>query len=373
MISPRALQEETPKHLQVRALLTAAIRAGEFAPGEQLPSERDVAARFGVSYMTARRAITEMVEADLLERRPNIGTFVRTQGSQRLAAVTVNLIYPFQQSSFSDQFLQSAIMGAQKRGWHYHLVPLQTGRERSAVRALESGEPAILMTPAIEEESPLYEAVKAAHGRAIIIGSRVAGDEVPVIMADDGLGMRLILAHLQNAGHRSIGFITRAPGHPIEQIRLGIWKQCSAPAMTPAQSERRVINLGARRATSERTNIHMIYETMCAHLARPDLDVTALICSGDSTAIATLAACRNNGYEVPAKMSVVTIGDSAAMEFHNPPATCVDVHVSRHVEAALKIIESAIQGAPNAQMLHIIEPTLIERATVGAPWLRSDK
>lgn len=359
--------EEAPKHQQVRASLMAAIRAGEFTPGEQLPSERDVAARYGVSYMTARRAITEMVEVDLLERRPNIGTFVRAHGSRRLAATTVNLIYPLQQSSFVDQFLQSAIMGTQKRGWHYHLVPLQTGRERSAVRALESGEPAILMSLGLEEDSPLYHAVTNAQGRAVTIGNQFAGHSVPAVMADDAQAMRLIMRHLQNAGHRSIGYITNYLEHPIERERIAIWKEHSVSQMTPAQFEQRQIKLHPYAATPDKSSVQRIYEKMCAQLARPDLDVTALICAGDSTALATLAACRANGYEVPEQMSVVTIGDGTTMEFHNPPVTCVDVHVARHVEIALEIIESVLRETPSAPVLRIVEPTLTERATVAAP------
>ena len=367
MISPSELEEEAPKHLQIRASLMAAIRAGEFAPGEQIPSERDVAVRYGVSYMTARRAITEMVEADLLERRPNIGTFVRDHGSQRLAAVTVNLIYPLQQSSFGDQFLQSAIAGTQKRGWHYHLVPLQTGRERSAVRALESGEPAILMTPGLAEDSPIYRAVIEAQGRAVTVGSQIAGQVVPAIMADDELAIRLIMEHLRSMGHEAIGFVTLNSEHPIEQIRLATWKACCSPAMTPAQIERRVLALPELKPQSGVSRAHLIYRALCAQLKRPDLDATALICSGDTTALATLAACRKNGYEVPAKMSVFTIGDSPIMEFSNPPVTCVDVHVGRHVEIALELIEAALTGAATSQMLHIVEPTLIARGTVAAP------
>lgn len=53
------------KHQEVRAAIMAAIRSGEFQIGHRLPSERELAERFGVSYMTARRAVSEMVEAAL--------------------------------------------------------------------------------------------------------------------------------------------------------------------------------------------------------------------------------------------------------------------------------------------------------------------
>ncbi len=368
MISPPTIaDEDRPKHLQVREFLTAAIRAGEFAPGEQLPSERDVAARYSVSYMTARRAITEMVEADLLERRPNKGTFVRAHGSQRLAAITVNLIYPLNQSSPVEQFLQSAIAGIEKRSWYYHLVNLQTGRERAGVRALEHGEPAIVMTSGLQEDSPLYQAVIKGRGRAVTIGSQLMGHDVPAVMADDVQATRLSMECLRAAGHQSIGFITTNPRHPIEQSRIATWKSCCSPAMTPAQTERRLFALADLKRQSGISTTRLIYQALCARFAHPELDVTALICSGDRMTLATLAACHDNGYNVPAKMSVVSIGNSSLTEFFNPPITCVDVHVARHVEIALEIIEAALQGAPATQMLQIVEPRLIERGTVAAP------
>jgi GntR family phosphonate transport system transcriptional regulator len=48
----------------------------QFAPGDGLPSEGDMAVRFGVNRHTLRRAIDELVEVGLLERRHGSGVFV---------------------------------------------------------------------------------------------------------------------------------------------------------------------------------------------------------------------------------------------------------------------------------------------------------
>ncbi len=47
-----------------------------YAPGDSLPSEGDLAAQFGVNRHTLRRAIDELVDAGLLERRHGRGVFV---------------------------------------------------------------------------------------------------------------------------------------------------------------------------------------------------------------------------------------------------------------------------------------------------------
>ncbi len=47
-----------------------------YAPGEGLPSEADLALRFGVNRHTLRRAIDELIDGGMLERRPGRGVFV---------------------------------------------------------------------------------------------------------------------------------------------------------------------------------------------------------------------------------------------------------------------------------------------------------
>lgn len=363
-----SIDEETPRHLRVREAITGAIREGAFAPGARLPGERELAVQCAVSYATVRRAIAEMVEADLLERRPNKGTFVRLPGSRRLDTITVNLIYPLQGASFGEQFLQSALTGIASRGWQHHLVHLQTGRERAAVRALQSGEPAIMLASGPALDPQLHQALTQAQGRAVLLGGRLENDAAPSIMADDAQVVRLMMEHLHQAGHRAIGFVSKHPRHPIDRLRIETWRECSADNATPESLEQRLVVVELAKMGPQWSHTRLTFEAVRAYLDSAACDVTALICGGDTTAVGTLAACRAAGRPVPEKMSVISAGDSAFMEFYNPPISCIDVHLDRHVEIALELIEAALDGAPTTQMHRLIAPTLIVRDTVAAPW-----
>ena len=66
----------TPAYLQLQEGLRGAILRGEFAPGEALPSERDLADALGLSRMTVRRALELLVGQKLAERRQGSGTYV---------------------------------------------------------------------------------------------------------------------------------------------------------------------------------------------------------------------------------------------------------------------------------------------------------
>ncbi len=58
------------------------IEDGEWKEGKQLPSENRLSRQFSCSRMTARRALTELTDAGILERSQGIGTFVAGLKSQ---------------------------------------------------------------------------------------------------------------------------------------------------------------------------------------------------------------------------------------------------------------------------------------------------
>ncbi len=66
----------SPLYRQIRSLLVASLQAGEWLPGQGIPSELELAARYKVSQGTVRKAIDEMATDNLLVRRQGKGTFV---------------------------------------------------------------------------------------------------------------------------------------------------------------------------------------------------------------------------------------------------------------------------------------------------------
>jgi GntR family transcriptional regulator len=65
-----------PLYEQIKILLTQSLVLGEWKPGEAIPSEIELAARFRVSQGTVRKAIDELASEHILMRRQGKGTFV---------------------------------------------------------------------------------------------------------------------------------------------------------------------------------------------------------------------------------------------------------------------------------------------------------
>ena len=67
-----------PLYDQIKILLTQSLIAGEWKPGEAIPSEMELAARYQVSQGTVRKAIDALAGDNILIRRQGKGTFVAT-------------------------------------------------------------------------------------------------------------------------------------------------------------------------------------------------------------------------------------------------------------------------------------------------------
>jgi GntR family transcriptional regulator len=72
-----------PLYLQIKALLEAGLAAGEWRPAEAIPSEQELAVRFGVSQGTVRKAIDALAAGNLVVRRQGKGTFVATHTEEK--------------------------------------------------------------------------------------------------------------------------------------------------------------------------------------------------------------------------------------------------------------------------------------------------
>lgn len=72
----------SPLYRQIKGLILNSLNVGEWRPGEVIPSEIELAARFGVSQGTVRKAIDDLAAENLLLRRQGRGTFVATHAEQ---------------------------------------------------------------------------------------------------------------------------------------------------------------------------------------------------------------------------------------------------------------------------------------------------
>lgn len=65
-----------PRYAAIKSSILDAISSGALKPGDRLKSESELRREFGVSRMTANRALRELQDAGVVVRMPGVGSFV---------------------------------------------------------------------------------------------------------------------------------------------------------------------------------------------------------------------------------------------------------------------------------------------------------
>lgn len=76
MSEPKARARRPRVKGDIQSKLARSLASGEFAPGDTLPSEVELCARYGVSRTALREAIKGLEAKGMLRSKPRVGTFV---------------------------------------------------------------------------------------------------------------------------------------------------------------------------------------------------------------------------------------------------------------------------------------------------------
>lgn len=174
-----------PRYAQLRRRLQAAIAEGVLAPAASLPPERELAEITGLSRVTVRKAMQDLVDKGVIIQRQGSGSFVREQPA-RVEQSLLNL------TSFSEDMAQ--------RGWQTHSVWL----ERGVMRGTERECAALGLEPG-SQVARIYR-LRAADGRPLAL-ERAA---LPLSMLPNPLEVETSLYEvLARDGHRPVRAVQR--------------------------------------------------------------------------------------------------------------------------------------------------------------------
>lgn len=130
-----------PRFVEIKSELLEQIENSVMKPGDKVPSENQLAEQFSVSRMTARRALTELVDEGILMRSQGLGTFVSDHRpmSSMLAIRSINEEITQRGHQYANNVLvkeqiasneqQSAWLGVEKGSslFHTRIVHLENG------------------------------------------------------------------------------------------------------------------------------------------------------------------------------------------------------------------------------------------------------
>ena len=204
-----ATPKAQPLYAQVKALMMQRLIAGQWRPGELLPSEFQLADEFGVSQGTVRKALDELAADNVMVRRQGRGTFVAEHDDRRALFHFFHLVGPDGERRLPDSRLISVRKGLAGR---LEAGRLGVGRGAPVIRIrrvrLLDGRPAICETIAVPQKlfpdladisalpNTLYDLYERRYGvtiaRAVERLAAVAADERDARLLDIAPGAALL-------------------------------------------------------------------------------------------------------------------------------------------------------------------------------------
>lgn len=134
----------SPLYEQIKVMILSSLQASEWLPGDAIPSEMELAARYAVSQGTVRKAIDELAAQNLLVRRQGKGTFVATH----------------QEEDWQYRFLRLETDAGQKlhlRNQFLSCAHIQADAHRAQLLKLKAGDPLIRI-----------DRIQSSNGRPIV-------------------------------------------------------------------------------------------------------------------------------------------------------------------------------------------------------------
>jgi LacI family transcriptional regulator len=341
---------------QVRKL----VIDGSYA--DRLPPERDLATTFGISYMTLRRAIGELVDEGLLRREVGRGTFVCSPGHLGRRTNTIGLILPpHVRDGVENQFYAGVFAGALKvcAASAQRLVVAAGAQELVGLDGvgLPAGRRVDGLVGAAIDQSSMPAVVMAARFVPVVLLDSFSGPDIPCVLADNIQASRAAIASLVAMGHRRIGYVAGTlAGVGLE--RLEGYHLALKDAGIP-YDDRLVMSGDFEFASGQAAG-----ERLLGLRPLP----TAIACANDAMALGVLRAAQLQAVEIPARLSLIGFDDIPVASQVTPALSTVAVPRFALGATAVRLLLERITDPTTALPARTMLPAhVVLRASTMAP------
>jgi DNA-binding LacI/PurR family transcriptional regulator len=360
-----------PKHQKVSQELLAEIASGKYAPSGRLPSETQLVERFGVSRPTIARALRDLQDQGLVERRVGSGSFVREPGASD-AIRQFGLLIPGLGRTEIFEVICGELAGlARVRG--YGLLWGGGGRRPNEDMTAEEAE-AICDQFLNSRVSGVFFAPfehidrREEVNRRLVEKLRLAG--IAVVLLDRDLGV-----FPSRSEFDLVGVDNFAGGYRLADHLLKLGSRSPAFAVRPRSAS--TVNAriaGAREALLDHgiavpSSFVRVGEPDDPKFARGIVDrgrVDAVLCANDHVAALLLRSLERAGVRVPEDMRMVGFDDVRFATLLSVPLTTVHQPCREIAQVAIRTMLDRIDDPTMPPRGLTVTPSLVVRESCGA-------
>ncbi len=332
------------KVTMVKEALLQQIRLNNFTRGSMLPPERELPERFGASYMTIRKAVSELVSENYLERQPGVGTFVRKDISRNKLNGVIGILCPTWNSPEISDLMIHASYVAEQNGWHPKLFFCRFWEDKVMEDAWKSCDALIVVPPVTVSMMPEYQKrLFSSYEKPVIFIGVLAN----ILGIDSVLGtpvesIKTALDKFKEAGHRKVAYIMQEinPGQGLpEELEASYWREWYEKENPGEKPDSMIYNVKVPPYIMP----HQVIYDLLMKEGRNNIRFTGIV-TNYSLVWGAMAALHDLGMKVPDDISIITMGDRQEACFYRPMINCVYKSLREHAEKALQAIEFRLKN-----------------------------
>lgn len=325
-----------PKYLQIVASLRKAIEEGRYRNGVRLPSEAELVRRFGVSRMTAVKAMQHLQQAGLLVRRVGSGTYASESVAMHALGPkpVFGLIIPdLGQTEIFEPICKGMSASPSRAGhslsWGHSAAPSanrEDDAEHLCQQYIDQRVSGVFFAPiefgARREQANrrVLKALKAARIPVVLLDrcvlDRQRRSEYDLVGLDNRRAGYMMTDHLIRQGARRVGFLAVEGSAETVEDRIVGYREALYAHGLPLDAGL-VLRVDPAEAAAVQSAI-----------AAQGID--ALLCANDLTAARLMRTLLGLGVRIPADMRIAGIDDVRyagllpvpLTTFHQP---CLDI------------------------------------------------
>src|SRR4051794_9889147 len=299
------------KYNEVMAVIKQRIREGDYFV-DSIPGERRLAEETGVSYMTARRAVLELLEQKVLIRQASGALDVHPDYSKRVNPAEVFLLYPAYPSSYLTQLRVLVAEAAARRGLALRPAQFVHWDEQALVDVVAQAKGTIVIP-----YGPVVPARLLKHfteNKVVILDGDFTSSGVPSIRLFSDSCIERVLEHLWALGHRRVDCINTQNHNTEIDRRIDIWERW----LKRRNCRVELHDDPAPVFTDPTIVAHRLMSRLLDDAAAPASSYIATTCPA---AIGAMRACYERDVNVGADVSICAVNLEPPAEFFCPSIT----------------------------------------------------
>jgi GntR family transcriptional regulator of arabinose operon len=353
------------------------IQERKLKPHEPVPSEGELAKRFGVSRMTAKLALEQLVDKGMVYRLPRRGTFLSDPAhvkqhqpemergfvssvqttKLKIAFVVSNLDY------YTSKIVSEIDNEARK---HSFILVIKLSKdvedEDHCLKQLAAdGVDGIILFPrGRTKSSELLNQFKQDKYPIVLIDRTFHDIQLDSVFHDHFQGAYEMMQFLIRKGHHEIGYVTnRMEGISSREERYQGYMKALFDHDIPVKSQ----YIHFTEKTNNLTNYSEENNGLDQFLsANPNM--TAVMCSDDYVAASAIYSALRLNIAVPAQLSFTGFSDNHLATMLPISLTTVKQPAAELVQEAVKLLLARIRSYSEGQSIVKIKTQIIERRTV---------